>query len=386
MQKIQRTGVSQSTFEPPPEKLSNSSEDILVGSTFKAGVSSRSTGAINKVAVTQPLRENLQLQDLAKQKANSSCLQSPLYDSPKASITPASPQPNDGYVFMEPKTSSTKQLSDSSGPAVKTPHVALSKQSGDTAEGLYDVPKALKPKKVSVTSLKDKPSVDTSHYDVPRRLLQERAAAMKQDSTTQLPVVAEDLVQNQSAQPHSKKPAGPPPKPTRKTSLDNMVLSSRNSSASSLGTKEASRNPDISPSNGVKVLPSLDFAVSKPEGIYDVPRSILKQKSNTTVELKAFEKQSRSSVSLSLDAPMKKPRSVSPSMDAPTRSSISPSIDVPKEKPRSVSPSTITPKEKPRPSPKPSSLQKPHSGEDKSLAATVKPTPKARTRKLPVDH
>ena len=132
MQKIQRTGVSQqSTFESPPEKLSNSSEDILVGSTFKAGISSQSTGAIDKVAVTQPLGENFQLQDLAKQKANSSCLQSPLYDSPKASITPASPQPNDGYVFMEPKSSSTKQLSDSSRP---TPHVALSKQSRDTAE------------------------------------------------------------------------------------------------------------------------------------------------------------------------------------------------------------------------------------------------------------
>ena len=135
MQKIQRTGVSQqSTFESPPEKLSNSSEDVLVGSTFKAGISSRSTGDINKIAVTQPLGENFQLQDLAKQKASSSCLQSPLYDSPKASITPASPQPNDGYVFMEPKSSSTKQLSDSSRPAFKTPHVALSKQSGDTAE------------------------------------------------------------------------------------------------------------------------------------------------------------------------------------------------------------------------------------------------------------
>lgn len=233
-QKVQRTEILPTSFEEP----SNSKESLL-SAELKA---SKSTGAINRVLTSQPLRE-IQLQELTKQKANTECLLSPVCialkttESQSGAQINASSGPSDGYVLMEAigKPLEKQVVSSSTAATVAgaggyPEHAGVrveTKQSEKlTSESLYDIPKPtkqMKEEKVSRgISCESRTITDTSHYDVPRQLLQNKAATLNQGSAKN---VAEQ----------------PPPTP-----------------ASSL--KEHG-------------------SISKCEGIYDVPRSLKEDRS-----------------------------------------------------------------------------------------------------------
>lgn len=349
--KVLRRELTETTFGTPD----NSAKEALLETTFK-GVS-RSTDAIDKVATSQPLTETFQVRDSAKQKDNSTCLQSPLYDKPTATLTSdVVAQQNDGYVFMELVKKQPRQ-SDVAETASGKAEVAdvLSKQHEEGGNSLYDVPKSLqvldagtsaggssaevKPDTggpnahVMSDEVPTPPFVDTSHYDVPRKLLQERAAVSKKDSNSMLPLVQPpDQLQNPSKE-RQLKPGPPPPKPVRKTSLENTVLSSRETTAGS---------PTSSTPNSMKTsISDTSIPMSKPEGIYDVPRSILSPNASSSEPLNVLRDDKHA----------------------------------PPEKERKVS--------KPKLLPKPSLTS--HEEEDESTVR-VKPIPKARSRKPPADQ
>ena len=196
---------------------------------------SKSTGAINKdsaedLLTSQSLGKMLQLSDLTKQKVNEK--QNFVYDASKltenstnSADTGHKVQGNDGYVFMEPIDRSTRAEVHSqefsittfqnSKPTTKVNSSTRAEKSSFEAESSFSV------------------SVDTSHYDVPRKLLK----AQTSSGAVQKP----DDVQTPKA-------------PEKMSIMTGVPLK--------VGTESK--------------------IVSKPEGIYDVPRSILKQVTETS--------------------------------------------------------------------------------------------------------
>lgn len=290
-QKLPRADLLQTSFEAP-ENAPNSDESL-----FKTDLkASKSTGAINKVLSSQPLRENLRLGDTTKQKANSRCLQLPVYDAPTTTETFQSDphskprgKKSDGYVFMEPiGRSVAKQPSLMGDPItcaslVNTADMEYNRDK--EAEGFYNIPKPFKlvkgagsggqhllTEKEADSGIPAVSSVDTSHYDVPRKLLQERAASMKQESKV---VLKEQGILKSSS----------PPKPPRKTSLNQQASSGDILHPLEMSIpKEAEISKPHPPSRGnlTKTISTVKSdPTSKPEGIYDVPRSLLKLKSET---------------------------------------------------------------------------------------------------------
>ena len=234
---VQRTEVTQESFKPPQNVFN--SGDIL---------KCQSTGSIDKLAVvSQPLTESLQLPVLTKQKANNHSLHSPVYDVPKTSETQsAGPKhtENDDYMFMQligkpekqPVSSSLAATSQHDGPGC-FPVGVNDKDRKAPEEGLYDVPKSMRKEQKSSlpdieisTVLLEAPPPDASHYDVPRRLLLQNRAVYKESGLDS-------------------------------TSMADNSLSS----------------------NDIK------GPVSKPEGIYDVPRSVLMKKINENCAMDSQE-------------------------------------------------------------------------------------------------
>lgn len=254
-QKLPRSDLFQTSFESV--KSSESSEENLLSMK----TSSRSAGAINKIENnSQPLKQNLELQGSTKQKANSSCLPSPLPQASDVVVRQVDPQAgrnNDGYVFMEPLVA--KQVGPAEPPCDKVSVTDLQSAAG-VNESLNAVPKTVGEKGNPTTETEANnscapPSVDTSHYDVPRKLLealkQQAIARNEAASTAEQPLV--------TANGSSKEKPGPPPKPPRKDSLEYKAPPDEDN-VTSAGTTD----PRVG-------------GASKPEGIYDVPRSILKQ-------------------------------------------------------------------------------------------------------------
>lgn len=270
-QKTQRVDLFQASFD-----TSSNTEDIPFKMEIKA---SKSTGVINN---PQPLVENLQLKAIGKQKANTSCLPSPVYDAPKitetstkvADIKPKVKE-NDGYVFMEP----TGKLSDKqfSSKFPQSPHDSktglISKQpsEGQTESAL--------PQGISEVS-SGYPAVDTSHYDVPRKLLLEmRGASLQQESAMQPRLSPRPQQDQSSLKDQSKAKAVVPPKMTQKP--PHHLQGGKKVSTTESSIYDVPRTFEPFKPNFLEKderLPNcVDEHHTRYEGIYDVPRSVPKQ-------------------------------------------------------------------------------------------------------------
>lgn len=191
--KFQRSDFLQASFETPAGGSASRDLESSFDVELKA---SKSTGAINVTIDSQSLSKNPQLDDFTGQKANKACVQPQLPHDAKKTETPenistftAKARENDGYVFLEP-------LGKSSEPHGPTPTLSIpsSQQKPEMSkfatESLYDVPRAAirakvggggdeAPKAGESVFL---PTPDTSHYDVPRKLL----AGLKKESKSEI--------------------------------------------------------------------------------------------------------------------------------------------------------------------------------------------------------
>ncbi len=318
--KAQRSDVLQASFEAPPS-VSTGKESF--SGDLKAA---KSTGAINRVITSQPLYKNPQLDDLASQKVNTSCVQLPAC-GPKQTETEESAskartvtaRESDGYVFMEPvgklpgkQDSSTTPKNPATTPPAAGYTPTDPANSRGVAESLYDVPRAVVEAKKDESGASNGmeetaplPTVDTSHYDVPKKLLQERAAALKResktpdnshkevvsappaDTATPLPLVTPTMLQEKLVSKTEKKRV-PPAKPERKASLMNLKddkttkpLQFSIYDTPKIATKVESPNQTQPPIGNLlsQVVEGKEGGASNPAGIYNVPRTALKQSS-----------------------------------------------------------------------------------------------------------
>lgn len=233
----------------------------------------KSTGSINKIndgSAEKLLTPDcsLQLQELNKQKASSNNLHSPRNDD---SITTSLMITNDGiepktsdsyrYLFMEPRDGSAMS------PSKEQPE----------SKGLCNVPKGLlQMPLLAETSLNDSSprikfeasTTDTSHYDVPKRLLEAR----------------EKLVAG-SAGSLGDTPKEVTNMPKKEKEEKEAILDAKKDASSMVNQTDIIREPQSgmqeSPTKPTTSLTKLDekppSSVSKPEGIYDVPRTLLTQ-------------------------------------------------------------------------------------------------------------
>ena len=270
-------------FEAPEEKESSH----LPKGELKV---SKSTGAIKEgLLVFQPPNEKLQLPGMHEDKRQ---VESPVYDSPKsteqfATSTKAKTgrNQNDGYVCMEPFSKSSNTM----GSGLKSSDSGTL-QFHETSEPLVQCNDNNTNMSVShiersiIPELDSSFSVDTSHYDVPRKLLEARAAVCKQEcklhdntkntTTTSLPGDTQiskldppilSTITNKPVTTSVSKPEGIYDVPrSLKETFKNPLLKSGAQSESGYA------KPAIAVKSKMPIDP-----VSKPEGVYDNPVSVI---------------------------------------------------------------------------------------------------------------
>lgn len=238
----------------------------------------KSTGSINKVGdgSTEKLlasdHHGLQLQELSKQKANIINLHSPSNDYSKTTsllITNEGIEPTTdsyGYLFMEPLGSSATSTFKEQ-PEAKDHDV--------TKEEVLKTPLA----ETSLNNILSRIEVevsktDTSHYDVPKRLLKDRAKLVADDdsNSSDTPKQTANMLPKGDAKAESTDVG------ERGTSqpivVNQTCIDPQHDTKSALGDMYKTPTTPNTSSTELDGRPT-PTSVGKPEGIYDVPRSLL---------------------------------------------------------------------------------------------------------------
>ncbi len=348
-------------------------DESFLGIEMKA---SKSTGAVNKIGIKntdsllipQPLGMKLQNPNFTKHAKQ------PVYDIQEKTVNFSSGdinvklKENDGYVSMEPIQHSSQKSSD---PATTLTQTAPNDSTGleSATEGLYDVPKSFERENPSRSHPMGGETAESSfvasasHYDVPKKLLQEMAASRKEEpnkaiNAPQNPPVPQEVLSKELK-----------PSTVSQVSLLDLLKEKKTSLKSRLGDPSVSghkKSTKLSPNSnsnqsaeasGIYDIPKVLLVESttisgsedNSEGIYDVPKSIINNSSEDTgnLEAKPLTMSDVLNMSKPSDEPALKPKlrkgeehlkTLEGIHDAPPKSSVEKDVNVQKSPVHSSSP------------------------------------------------